>query len=327
MVEQHARGLAKRGHHVTLIMPHSFGGLASWARAAAVEMWNRVQQTTQPDWPEDAIERLEPRKFREVDLKLFDAVIATGYQTAGPVSRQVEGGFYFLQGDETTLARGAGKTWRLPLRRFAVSEWLSDRVEASGSSVIGVVPNAVDPEMWACDRALDRRGDRVIALYHRHPVKGPRVLIRALEELRRSRPSIRADVFAARTPRHDFPDWVRVRVRPSPDVLRKMYNRAAVCLHTSRVEGWGLVPMEAAACGCAIVGTASQGPREYLTPGVSMAEVPVGDHAGLAREAARLLRDPAAREAQAQAGMDAVSRFCWSDSTDVLERILMEGCG
>ena len=80
--------------------------------------------------------------------------------------------------------------------------------------------------------------------------------------------------------------------------------------------------MEAAACGCAIAATASLGPREFLTPGVSMLEVPVGDAAALAEAAQRLLVDADLRTRVAEAGAEAVGRFSWDDATDRLERIL-----
>ena len=223
------------------------------------------------------------------------------------------------------MGKGVARTWFLPLHRISVSWWLADVIEAHGAPVLGVVPNAVDPSEWGLDRDLDRRNDRVLALYHRHPIKGPDTLIQALDELRRLRPTVKADVFCARTPSHELPSWVRVHVRPSRDRLRRLYNRAAVCLHTSRVEGWGLVPMEAAACGCALVATASRGPREFLTPGVSMTEVAVGDGAQLARQAARLLRNPDARARQARAGLESVKRFTWEDSTARLEALLIGG--
>ncbi len=225
------------------------------------------------------------------------------------------------------MGRGVPQTWTLPLKRIAVSQWIADLVEAHGGSVLGVVPNAVDHAVWGVDRDLAQRGDRVVALYHRHPVKGPGTLIQALEELKRLRPAVKAEVFSARSPRHRLPAWVDVHVRPGRTQLRQLYNRAAVCLHTSRVEGWGLVPMEAAACGCALVATASLGPREFLTPGTSMTEVAVGDGLALARHTARLLRNPSARIQQACSALESVQRFDWEDSTNRLEALLVEGLG
>ena len=265
---------------------------------------------------------VEPMTIRDVDLSVYDAVIATGHQTAPWVAAAGRRGFYFLQGDERALSPQAEATWDLPLTRFAVSGWLADLVRQHGHPVVGVVPNAVDPTALGCDVAPVVRPARVVALYHRHPVKGPTTLIRTLDLLRDRVPGVRAAVVSARPPSHRMPGWVDLHVRPSRDDLRALYNGSSVCLHTSAVEGWGLVPMEAAACGCAVVATASRGPREFLTPGVSMVEVPVGDASALAEASADLLMHPVVREEMALAGVEAVGRFSWSASTGALEQIL-----
>ena len=325
VVAQHAERLAERGHDVTVLTPRSLGGSGGLARDAAVRLWNRSQGIVGPAFKVDRVDVVVPARLGPL---IYDAVIATGHQTANPVARQAKGrGFYFIQGDERTIGRGVPQTWHLPLGRIAVSRWVADLVEAHGAPVLGVVPNAVDHEVWGVDRDPGQREDRIVALYHRHPVKGPETLIRALEELKRLRPAVEADVFSARSPSHRLPAWVGTHVRPSRSQLRRLYNRAAVCLHTSRAEGWGLVPMEAAACGCALVATASLGPREFLTPGTSMTEVPVGDGLALARQTARLLRNPALRTRQAHAAIESVQRFSWEDSTDRLEALLVEGVG
>ena len=328
VVVQHARGLVGRGHQVEVIAAQRGAGV--WPRvrrglARVRDGWHGVAGDRPLEG--DGVQVREPETLRRGDLTSYDAVIATGHQTARAVSASRHGrggGFYFLQGDERALRPSAADTWRLPLVRFAVSDWVARLVEAHGQPVAGVVPNAVDPTDWRCDRAPESRERRVVALYHRHPVKGPGTLIGALERLRRWVPDVRASVVCARPPSDRLPRWVDVHVRPSQPELRGLYNAAAVCLHTSVVEGWGLVPMEAAACGCAVVATASRGPREYLVDGRSMAEVPVGDAAGLARESAVLLLNPDRRQRLARAAMEDVARFSWSASTDRLEAILTQ---
>ncbi len=325
VVFRHAAALAERGHRVDVVAPQREPG--AWPRVRrglvrARDAWHGVEGE-QP-FPTAGVRVLEPPVLDVGVLHMYDSVIATGHQTAHPVSTCGPGrGFYFVQGDERALSPRAEATWALPLVRFAVSAWVADLLRGRGHPVVGVVPNAVDSSDWQCDRAPAGRGAHVVALYHRHPVKGPRTLVRALRQLRERVPEVSATVVCARPPTHRLPRWVDVRVRPSQPELRAIYNRAAVCLHTSTVEGWGLVPMEAAACGCAVVATASRGPREYLDPGRSMVEVPVGDGAALAYHAARLLRDDRARRAVASAAVEDVSRFSWSASADALESILV----
>ena len=310
------------------------------------------------------VRTVEPVTAEDLDATGCDAVIATGWQTAqwvasttrlvdrpvhvnGPAPRLPSDGptptrpssigrggarrggagpvgLYFLQHDERHLSPDAEATWHLGLVHVAVAEWVAEVVRAHGAPVAGVVPNAVDPADFALDRSPSDRERRVVALYHRLPVKGPDTLVEALHALRERVPDVGADVIAARPPSHRLPSWVEVHVRPPRPALRALYNRAAVCLHTARLEGWGLVPMEAAACGCAVVATASRGPTEFLRAGRSMREVPVGDADGLAREAADLLTHPAPRGRLAEAGLADVARFSWDDSTDRFEALIRQ---
>ncbi|GAB5535257.1 MAG: hypothetical protein Rubg2KO_15060 [Rubricoccaceae bacterium] len=230
---------------------------------------------------------------------------------------------YFVQGDERYQSATAEATWSLPFTRVAISTWLADVLDAHDAPVEAVIPNAIDPETFAATRQLNDRAPRVIALYHRLPVKGPDTLIDALKRLQDQMPGVEAEVISSRPPRHRFPSWVTVHVRPTLNELVALYNRASVCLHTSRLEGWGLVPMEAAACGCAVVATASRGVSEYLTDGRSMCLVDVGDAANLASHAARLLTHSDERIRIATAGIEDVARFSWKDSTDRLESVLL----
>ena len=325
VVYRHADGLAARGHDVVVIAPRRGRGVVQVLRSGVVAARDALHgvRGALPLAPASAAV-LEPDVLGDVDLGVFDAVIATGHQTAQPVhQRAKERGVYFLQGDERHLSETAEATWHLPLVRIAVSDWVAGLVRARGLPVLGVVPNAADPGDWGVDTEPADRARTVIALYHRHAVKGPATLIAALRGLRDRVPDLAATVVSARPPNHRLPHWVDVVVRPSRPDLRALYNRSAVCLHTSVSEGWGLVPMEAAACGCAVVATASRGPREFLTPPESMAEVPVGDVDGLVRESERLLCDPAGRARQAWAGHRSVGRFDWDRSTATFEDLLV----
>ena len=362
VVYRHAAGLVARGHDVTVAAPRSAGGAVGLARRAAVWARDRLHGVgTEPYHEVEGVRTVEPSSPAALDASDCDAVIATGWQTAPwvaaltnahpaasggvgeggdapprPADEDEPGcparsakerggvGLYFLQHDERHLSARAEGTWHLPLARVAVAGWIAEVVAAHGAPVRGVVPNAVDPADFSVDRPLDARPPRVVALYHRLPVKGPDTLVGALEALRDLIPDVGADVVSARPPSHRLPDWVDLHVRPPRPALRALYNGAAVCLHTSRLEGWGLVPMEAAACGCAVVATASRGVAEFLRAGRSTVEVPVGEADALAQGAADLLLHPARRVEVARAGVEDVARFSWADSTDRFEALIRE---
>ena len=327
VVYRHAQGLVERGHEVTVAAPRRWSGLNGVLRSTAMWVRNRVHRVAEsPPRAYRGVRTLEVATPRALDVAKYDSVIATGHQTAPWVHEAMEGrergGVYFVQGDERYQSPEAEATWSLPFTRVCVSTWLAEVLNAHGSAVEAVIPNAVDPVTFRTTRSLEDREMRIVALYHRLPVKGPDVLIEALKQIKAQVPGVEADIVSARPPLHRLPRWVTVHIRPDSGQLAALYNRAGVCLHTSRLEGWGLVPMEAAACGCATVATASRGVAEYLTDGRSMRQVDVGDAAGLASHAVRLLMHPAERIALAELAIEDVSRFSWADSTDRLETVL-----
>lgn len=326
VVVDYARRLVQRGHRVSVLGPARPGdGLRDRAFGAAVNVRDRVHRTgsgpyfTAPGVDARIVPSPDARHLPDADV-----VVATGWQTASwvaklPVAKGAKA--YFVQNHEDYLDPRASATWALPLAVFTCADWLARAVEASGRDVLGVVPNAVDPAEFDLDRPVAGRAPRVLWLYHRLAVKGPDEGIAAVRQIQVARPDVEVDVFCARRPSHAMPPGVRVHVRPSHETLRRLYNEAAVFLHSSRVEGWGLPPMEALACGAAVVATANDGVREFLDASVARL-VPVGDADALARETLVLLADEPARVRQAEAGRARVAEFSWETSTDRLEEIL-----
>ncbi|MGC9048456.1 MAG: glycosyltransferase, partial [Caldisphaera sp.] len=51
------------------------------------------------------------------------------------------------------------------------------------------------------------------------------------------------------------------------DILARLYSSSDIFLFTSRAEGFGLPPLEAMACGTAVISTDSKGTRDYMING------------------------------------------------------------
>ena len=329
VVYAHAEGLAARGHTVFVAAPAQLGGgMRGRVMSGAMRLRDRLHGVSQlPYYQAAGTQTLVVPTISSRHLPDADIVIATGVQTA-PWVRDLElskgAKAYFLQHVETFIDPKAIDTWHYPMARITIAQWIKDRIEAEGESVLGIVPNAIDPKEFFIEEPVSTRPDRVISLYHRRPIKGPDVLIRALKIMKHALPELEADVFAARPPSHQLPYFVNVHVRPDGAALRRLYNASAILLHASKSEGSPLVPMEAAACGCAIVASANEGVQQYLKNGETMRMTGLGDGPGLAQAALDLLRNPNERIRFARAAAEEVSRYRWADSTAHLESLLMK---
>lgn len=100
------------------------------------------------------------------------------------------------------------------------------------------------------------------------------------------------------------------------DRLPDLYRAADLFVLSSRYESQSLAALEAAACGCPVVGTAVGLLPELLDP---QQLAPVGDAPALAAAMLRLLRDPAARAlAAADAHTRVVQRFALDQTAPAL---------
>lgn len=73
------------------------------------------------------------------------------------------------------------------------------------------------------------------------------------------------DLFRHRYPQHRDWEWQELSNMSETDVARAM-GEAEVFLSLSRLEGFGLTPLEAMAAGCVVTGFTGIGGREYATP-------------------------------------------------------------
>ena len=328
VVYAHAEGLAARGHTVSVAAPAQLGGgLKGYAMSMAIRVRDRIHNIEGTSYyAARGAQTLVVPTISDAHIPDADVVIGTGVQTA-PWVRDLAPSkgtkAYFLQHVESFIDPAVADTWHYPMAKITIARWIKDQIEAEGEVVVGIVPNAIDAGEFFVEEPIESRPNRVISLYHRQHIKGPDVLIDALSSMKEVLPDLEADVFAARPPSHRLPDFVRVHIRPDGQALRGLYNRSAVLLHTSRSEGSPLVPMEAAACGCAIVASANEGVQQYLADGETMLIAPLGDAAALAKAALGLLINQSERIRFARSAMEAVSRYRWADSTAHFESLLM----
>jgi alpha-1,3-rhamnosyl/mannosyltransferase len=104
--------------------------------------------------------------------------------------------------------------------------------------------------------------------------------------------------------------------------LPALYSAAGAFVQPSTCEGFGLPPLEAAACGCPVIAPAAGPAAEVLGP----AFLPCGA-AGveeLRAARARLETDDALRAELAAAGPAAAARWTWADAADRLRAVWRE---
>ena len=97
--------------------------------------------------------------------------------------------------------------------------------------------------------------------------------------------------------------------------LRALYSCCAVCVYPSLYEGFGLPPLEAMACGAAVI--ASNVPSLAEAVGQAALLVPPTDVHALAEGLVQMLRDEDKRSHFSRAGLNHASHFTWDHTAQL----------
>jgi glycosyltransferase involved in cell wall biosynthesis len=119
-----------------------------------------------------------------------------------------------------------------------------------------------------------------------------------------------------------------VRLSGRRDDVAPLIASLDVLVSTSRTEAFGMVLVEAAACGVPVVATATEGAREIVADGATGSLVPIDDVRATATAVAALLRDESLRRSLgARAREVARERFGLERMVDETERVYEEALG
>lgn len=199
---------------------------------------------------------------------------------------------------------------------------------------IVVVPPGVDLERFnpeGREAARERLGfgphPTVVFAGRLQPLKGAHVAIGAMARLRHMVPDARLVIVGGDSPRGSRGERMRLgltarrlgvsrRVRfsePLPhDDLPDLYRAADVVVLPSASETFGLVALEAAACGTPVVATAVGGLRRLVRDGQTGYLVARRSPALFASALSRVLVDPQARARLGANAVDLAASFPWS---------------
>ena len=183
---------------------------------------------------------------------------------------------------------------------------------------------------------LPASGHVVVFAGRVQPLKAPDVVLEAAASLRRTDPALARDLTVAfiggpSGTGRAHPDQLAGQARllgiadlvrlappcPQPE-LADWYRAASVVMVPSYSESFGLVAVEAQACGTPVVAASVGGLRTAVQDGVSGILVDGHDPARYARVLRRLLATPGLRDRLARGAVTHASRFGWQRTVDEL---------
>lgn len=281
--------------------------------------------------------------YSESKMPDGDITIATGFQTALPVFLYGKGEkFYFSQHFEpyfknefldAKLAEAeALLSYHLGLQIIANSSWLSGMLHKQGVTDLDLCLNAVDQKIFSCKHPpknfSENRNEYIIISYGGRNAEWKGFLdiaeaVKLVRERNKTR-NIRWRVFGTSLlpPQNEIANYEPVGYVAHHD-LAQHYREADVLVSASWYESFPLFPLEAMACGTAVV-TTPFGTEEYAIQGETAEVVPPKNPGALANAIEKLLEDANYRISLSRAGAEKALDFTWGRSVEKMESILLK---
>lgn len=338
VVYEYANQLVNRGHEVSVVHPRQLA-FSHPENPTLRQRLRKIRLTVKEALvtPKVHWHPIDPRvrlrfvpSLAEKYLPDADILFATAWNTVRPVMKcsAIKGEkVYLIQGYETWLGPQnlVDETWRLPLRKIVISRWLLRLGDALGAQQLTYIPNGIDRQHYRVLQPIEHRPRQVVMVCSHVPLKGTKDGIAALELAKQQFPALQVVLFGNSYRPQWIPKWMSYYANPSQAfIVERLYNGSSILLSPSWMEGFGLPPVEAASCGCALVATDNDGHREYIHNGVTGLLSAPKDPQALGQNLCALLADDDLRTRLALAANRFVQRYDWQRSANLMEAFLLQ---
>lgn len=275
-------------------------------------------------------------------IKDFDAdvTIATYYLTAFSVwFSQNKNPFYLMQDFPELVEISEGKvglnifklSLKLPFSFVAVSSYIKQLILDNNPTARVTIANpGVNLEIFRPkSKTKESNKKKVMVILRGSKYKGDELALKVLKNVNKKIPihvifvgNKRLASYYSKTMKLDFKYTVFSNV--SDDVLAELYSSSDAFLYTSYVEGFGLPPLEAMACGTPVVMTDNKGSRDYAVNGFNALISQPGDVKSLVDNLLKVLQDDKLRDKLIENGLETAKKFTWEKTVENFEKALKE---
>src|ERR1700730_14476419 len=170
VVYEYANQLVARGHEVTVVHPRRLHftpsakpTLRQFLRKCRLTLIELLSKPT-IDWHpiDERVRLLYVPSLLDRHIPDGDVLFATAWNTARPVmecSSAKGEKCYLIQHYETWMGPKelVDETWRMPLRKIVIAQWLLDLGESLGAHSLTHIPNGIDHKQYQITQPTERR--------------------------------------------------------------------------------------------------------------------------------------------------------------------------
>ncbi|HBW34984.1 glycosyltransferase family 4 protein [Desulfosporosinus sp. BICA1-9] len=304
-----ANALADKGHDIEVVMPEK--GVQVWPLRTKLR---RVKELTPSSIPS------------------ADFILPNFYLTVRPAWESQKGrvvrlslGYEPLWVPDSVTAK---QTYLIGAPIMSISEWHRQLIRQETGLESTVISGGVDTSTFhPYPKPSEQTGRKNIFYIMRDAVsgytwKGGEDFLKVVTRLK---DQVNFDLTVSIPENALFASPVPCRLKTSTtdQELAQLYAVADLFVYTSYFEAFGLPPLEAMACGTAVVTTDCGGVRDYVRSGENCLLVPPSDIDQLSTAIYRLLTQDTERQRLAAAGHRFAQAWTWQRTADQVEAFLI----
>ncbi|EHQ87563.1 glycosyltransferase family 4 protein [Desulfosporosinus youngiae] len=310
-IYQLANEMVDKGHNVEIVLPEQ--AAIAWPLRAQI---TRVQELT-PDRIPSAdfiLPNFYPTVFPAWESKKGQVVrLSLGYEPLWVAEK------------EKALA-----SYQIDAPIISISEWHRQVILQETGKNSTVIPGGVDTSVFLPSPKRSLSTGRLTIAYilrsreHGYTWKGSEDFWEACKSLAQLVPDFDIQVVAPEGANYQAPlPYEIVKAQADIDMAR-FYAQADIFVSTSYFEAFSMPPLEAMACGTAVVTTDNGGNRDYTKNGGNCFLVPPSDIHQLTLILAHLLTQETVRNRVALAGLQFAQSWTWRNAANKLEALLYQ---
>lgn len=280
-------------------------------------------------FPDQKVQILPYKETRRIlQSGEVDVLIATAYSTAFTVAMaKAKRKIYFVQSDESRffpedpkLCNIIRESYALQMEYITEAKWIQKWLKDEFGHDAYYVPNGIDENIFFKTEPIEPKTSKPRVLIEGSinvPFKGMDNAYAAVKDLD-------CELWIVSNNGKPKKGWKYDRFFENVPFaeMNKIYSSCDIFLKMSKVEGFFGPPMEAMACGCAVVVGKVTGYDEYIVDGENALVVEQGDVEGAKKAVQRLINDRELRTKLIANGHQIAKQWSWSHSIELLESVV-----